>query len=183
MAWQISLKSIRIRLGRSVITAGGILLGIAFYSSVRTTGLFDTGKIDLAAAHRQQWLAIMALLVCFVGIMNAMLMSVTERFKEIGTMKCLGATDRFIVMLFFIEAALMGLIASFLGWLLGWLIIVLLHLFSDGFKIFTAAAIQGTVIQCIQCLTIGAVITLVAAVPPAIRAAQMPPANALRTEI
>src|SRR5579864_6957994 len=131
-AWQISLKSIKIRLGRSIITAGGILLGIAFYSSVRSSGLFlATGKPDMAAIHRQQWLAIMALLVCFVGIMNSMLMSVTERFREIGTMKCLGALDRFIVTLFFIEAALMGVIASFVGWLLGWLVIAIIHLFSD----------------------------------------------------
>src|SRR5207249_2216753 len=102
-AWEISLRSIRIRLARSLITASGILLGIAFYSSVRTAALFPsgTGAEALAAGNRQQWLAIMALLVCFVGIMNAMLMSVTERFKEIGTMKCLGALNRFVVTLFF----------------------------------------------------------------------------------
>src|SRR5579871_2735268 len=156
-AWEISLKSIKIRLSRSLITASGIFLGIAFYSSVRTTGLFPpSGDANdpavIAAMHRQQWLAIMALLVCFVGIMNAMLMSVSERFKEIGTMKCLGATDPFIVMLFFIEAALMGLIASFLGWLVGWLIIVVLHLFSDGVKVFTAAMLQQSVMQCGQSL-------------------------------
>ena len=40
--------------------------------------------------NRQIWLVIMALLVCTVGITNAMLMSVAERFREIGTMKCLG---------------------------------------------------------------------------------------------
>src|SRR6185437_5767185 len=90
------------------------------------------GREIEAAANRQQWLAIMALIVCFFGIMNAMLMSVTERFKEIGTMKCLGALNRFVVTLFFIEAAFLGIISSLGGWLVGWLITCTVHLFTDG---------------------------------------------------
>jgi predicted lysophospholipase L1 biosynthesis ABC-type transport system permease subunit len=185
-AWQISLKSIKIRLARSMITASGILLGIAFFSSVRAVGLFpitQTGAAALAAEHRHQFLAIMALVVCFVGIMNSMLMSVTERFKEIGTMKCLGALDRFIVTLFFIEAALMAVIATILGWVIGWLIMVVIHLFSDGAKVFTSAFWAGSGVQFLQSLGISVAITLIAAIPPAIRAAKMPPAMALRSEI
>ena len=41
------------------------------------------------SARRNLWLVTLSLLVCIVGITNAMLMSVTERFREIGTMKCL----------------------------------------------------------------------------------------------
>ena len=41
-AWEISLKSIKIRLARSIITASGIFLGIAFYSAVKAAGLVDT---------------------------------------------------------------------------------------------------------------------------------------------
>ncbi|HLV78738.1 MAG TPA: FtsX-like permease family protein [Chthonomonadaceae bacterium] len=186
-AWQISIKSIKIRLGRSLITACGIFLGIAFYSSVRAVSLFPTGGSTsaeaLAALHRQQWLAVMALLVCFFGIMNAMLMSVTERFKEIGTMKCLGALDSFVVRLFFIEAILMGVFASFAGWLVGWLIITLVHLISDGASIFGGGFWPGTLALMMQATFIGTLITLIAAIPPAVRAAQMPPAVALRSEI
>lgn len=181
-AWQISLRSIKIRLGRSIITASGIALGIAFYSSVQSAGLFATIGGDAAAANRQQWLAIMALLVCFVGIVNSMLMSVTERFKEIGTMKCLGALDRFIVTLFFIEAGLMGLIASAIGWAVGWLIITLLHI-PDGIKAFGGAFWLGSLKQMVESVLLGTVITLVATIPPARAAAQMPPAMALRSEI
>jgi hypothetical protein len=187
-AWEISIKSIKIRLARSLITAAGIFLGIAFYSSVSTTGLFTPAGNQhspevMAAIHRQQWLAIMALLVSFVGITNSMLMSVTERFKEIGTMKCLGALDSFVVTLFFIEAGLMGILASLVGWFVGWLIIALLHLFSDGVKAFGGSFWSGTLIQLLISTGIGLLITLFAAIPPAIRAAQMPPAMALRSEI
>lgn len=185
-AFEISLKSIKIRLQRSLITAGGIFLGIAFYSSVKTSGLFPqtgTSAEAIAAAHRQQWLAVMALLVCFVGIMNSMLMSVTERFKEIGTMKCLGAMNSFVVKLFFIEAGLMGLLASLAGWFVGWFIIVLVRLFTDGAGSFTGAFWVGTVTQMVISIGIGALITLFAGIPPAVRAAQMPPAVALRSEV
>ena len=184
-AIEITLKSIKIRLGRSFITAGGIFLGIAFFSSVRTSSLFPIGTDDAAraAANRQTWLAVMALLVCFVGIMNSMLMSVTERFKEIGTMKCLGALDSFIVKLFFIEAMLMGMLASATGWLGGWLITALVRFITDGGKSFTTAFWQGTGIQMVQSILIGATITLCASIPPAVRVAKMPPANALRSEI
>lgn len=184
-AWQISIRSIKIRLGRSIITAGGIFLGIAFFSSVRASSLFPVGEgaEAIAAANRQTWLAVMALLVCFVGIMNSMLMSVTERFKEIGTMKCLGALDSFIVKLFFIEASLMGILASVSGWLAGWLITVVIRLITDGTKAFGPNFLVDTLIQMVISVGIGTFITLIAAIPPASRVAKMPPAAALRSEI
>ncbi len=191
-AWQISMKSIKIRFARSLITAAGILLGIAFYSSVRSAMLFtsappannpDAIAEAVAAAHRQSWLAMMALLVCFFGIVNSMLMSVTERYKEIGTMKCLGALDRFIVTLFFIEAGVMGAVSAAAGWFLGWFIIVFIHVVGGGFGLLDTSFWIGTLQQLVQCLSLGLGITLVAAIPPAIQAAKMPPAAALRSTI
>ena len=60
----------------------------------------NTAVIDIAQTQKHTWLVVMSLLVSAVGITNSMLMSVTERYKEIGTMKCLGALDSFIVKLF-----------------------------------------------------------------------------------
>src|SRR5207253_7391546 len=68
---------------------------------------------------QHRWLIGLALLVAFVGILNAMLMSVTERFREIGTMKCLGALDGFIVKLFLIESLFQGVVGTILGVLVG----------------------------------------------------------------
>ena len=185
-AWEISMKSIKIRLGRSLITASGIMLGIAFFSSVRTVVLFpitQTGAAAEAARSRHSFLAIMALLVCFVGIMNSMLMSVTERFREIGTMKCLGALDQFIVTLFIIEAGIMGLFSAMIGWFLGWLIMVIPHMFGGGAHDLNRAFFGGSLAQAAQSVAIGLVITLIACIPTARSAAKMPPAAALRSEI
>jgi putative ABC transport system permease protein len=55
----------------------------------------------VASTAKQRWIIILSLLVCVVGIVNAQLMAVTERFREIGTMKCLGALDRFVLRLFY----------------------------------------------------------------------------------
>jgi len=139
VAFHISMQSVRIRFWRSVITAAGTVLGIAFLVSVLTAMMIqrNSGAVtDPTEKYRMTWLVIMSLLVCLVGITNAMLMSVTERYKEIGTMKCLGAYDIFIVELFFIESALVGFIASIIGWLLGVSAVVLVKLFGEGFKVF-----------------------------------------------
>ena len=48
---------------------------------------------------KERWILFLSLLVCVVGIVNTQLMAVADRFREIGTMKCLGALDRFILRL------------------------------------------------------------------------------------
>jgi ABC-type lipoprotein release transport system permease subunit len=61
-----------------------------------------------------------------------MLMSVTERFREIGTMKCLGALDGFIVKLFLLESLFQGAVGTTLGVLLGLLVSFAMALLSYG---------------------------------------------------
>ncbi len=177
-AIQIAMNSLKIRFARSLITAAGIFLGIAFLAFSFTSMQLDRG--DAQAHNRQIWLLVMSFLVSTIGIMNSMLMSVSERFREIGTMKCLGALNSLIVRLFIIEAVFMGIISSVGGWLLGFLSVLLVH------------AVQGTAGRLTLslgltsfglCIVVGALITLLAALLPALRAAQMPPAAALRTDV
>jgi ABC-type antimicrobial peptide transport system permease subunit len=122
----------------------------------------------------------MSLLVSFVGIMNSMLMSVTERFREIGTMKCLGAPDDFVVSLFFVEATLTGIIASAVGWLLGFTMSVVQKLMGGG-SIHMSP--QTVLLLALGCTIGGGLMTLIATILPANQAAKMPAAAALRTEI
>ncbi|MFO8007415.1 MAG: FtsX-like permease family protein [Candidatus Brocadiia bacterium] len=138
------------------------------------------------------WLVGLSLLVCVVGIANAMLMSVTERFREIGTMKCLGALDKFIVKLFLIESSLQGIAGSVAGAAIGLLLAFLRSLFAfhatdpetgKGYwlavRYFPAAELLGWLLVA---LGTGVLLTVVAAIYPAIRAARMEPVQAMRVE-
>ena len=66
-----------------------------------------------------------------------MLMAVTERFQEIGTMKCLGALDRFVVRLFLLESGFQGLAGALIGALIGCLGSLLLGLKDYGLDLFS----------------------------------------------
>lgn len=116
VAWHQALASIRVRFLRHVITCLGIALGIAFFASVQMLSkVHATGADAAMQAARLKWLVSTSMVMCLVGVTNSMLMSVTERYREIGTIKCLGASDGFIVKLFFVEAALLGSIGSVVG--------------------------------------------------------------------
>ncbi len=186
VALHISLQSVRQRFGRTIITAAGTVLGIAFYVSVKTAGIIQEGSGiagDPSDKVRMTWLTIMSLIVCLVGIVNAMLMSVTERYQEIGTMKCLGAYDGFIVQLFFIESLMTGLLSSFLGWILGFGSVVIIRLFSTGLKVFQYMEFGTSVLLLLVALAIGTVLSVLATIAPAYVASKMPAAAALRVEI
>lgn len=138
---------------------------------------------DITETYRNIWLAIMSLLVCAVGITNSMLMSVTERFKEIGTMKCLGALDSFIVTLFVLESAIMGISAAIVGFIFGFVISILTNAIDKGWKYVFAMESKDILNIFILAILSGLILTFLAAIPPARKAAGMPAAMALRSEI
>jgi len=153
------------------------------------TGVAEGGQASAEAqarmqedASKQQWLIALSLLVCVVGIANAMLMSVTERFREIGTMKCLGALDSFIVRLFLLESTFQGLAGTSLGILIGLAMTMLLAMMDYGnfvFDYFPSASIMQSAGYA---LVVGTVLSLVGAMLPAYRAAKMEPVEAMRVE-
>ena len=121
--------------------------------------------------YQSIWLGVMSLLVSFVGIMDSMLMSVTERFREIGTMKCLGAPDDFVVTLFFVEATLTGILASAVGWIVGFVMSILQNT-ANGTPP-TIPILTGLLLA-LGCTFGGGLMTLIATVLPARQAAIMP---------
>lgn len=134
------------------------------------------------ARSRQNWLIALALCVAFVGIMNSMLMSVTERFREIGTMKCLGALDSFIVKLFLIESSMMGFIGTSLGVLLG--LVFSLGKYCWDFDLGILSFVPGAALgqSVVWALLIGTGLAFFGAIIPAIIAARMEPVAAMRVD-
>ena len=190
-AVKIALRSLRIRFWRSLITMAGIVLAIAFLSSVLTSGAVTaslrglpkyTGQVIGGDQAIQIWLTAISLLVCVVGITNAMLMSVTERYREIGTMKCLGALDWFVVKLFLFEAGFLGLVGSAVGACLGF-VFALLAAMSQYEHVLGSLSWGSAFLRLVVAVLVGASLTVVGAIYPARRAGRMPPADAMRTEI
>lgn len=182
-AFKIAWRNITIRLGRAMITGAGTMLGIAFLMSVFAAKLVQQAQgivLDTGQQQRSAWLVSMSLLVSFVGITNSMLMSVTERYKEIGTFKCLGALDNFIVKLFLIESGLLGFFGSLLGAVVGLLFVLLANITTGALgKLAWGQALMYVVV----CVILGTILSITAALPPAIRAARMQAIDAMRTEV
>lgn len=130
-----------------------------------------------------RWVVSLALLVAFVGILNAMLMSVTERFREIGTMKCLGALDGFIVKLFLIESLFQGGVGTACGVLLGVLASLAAATWSFGGFAWIQMPWPAIAGACALCFTIGLALTVAGALYPAWQAARMHPIAAMRVEV
>jgi len=133
---------------------------------------------------RSVWIITIALLVTVIGITNALLMSVTERFREIGTMKCLGALGGFIRRVFFIESALIGLAGSLLGGLLGFLVAFGMYCVTFGpGLVWASMSLPALLLFYLITLLAGVAMAILAAIYPAGFASRMVPATALRSNI
>jgi hypothetical protein len=146
-------------------------------------------KEEVAAKRenfRNGWIITISLLVTVIGISNAMLMSVTERFREIGTMKCLGALSAFVRRMFLIESALMGLVGGILGCVVGFVFSVLVYMISYGFDTALHATLAGLgtlLLFALASLVCSLILSTLAALYPASVASEMVPATALRSSI
>jgi putative ABC transport system permease protein len=123
--------------------------------------------------------AVIALAVGGIGVMNIMLVSVRERTREIGLRKALGATPGNITWQFLIEAITLtlsgGLIGMLLGWLLGGAVALVMKALWD---VFWVPMVPLPWVFAVMCTSIG--IGLVFGVYPAWRAGQLDPIVALR---
>jgi len=194
-----AVQSMRLRLGRTLITAACVAGAIAFLSynvfALRSLSSpeepetdaralagaggdffegLDRFTVDRSAEQKRLFVVVLSLLVASVGITNSMLIALKERYREIATLKCLGAPHVFIRGLFLAEALLLGLAGSSAGWLLG----LVLHL--GGQEAVAPAA--WLALAGLACFGVGVLMTLAASVWPIRLALAMMPVEALRVE-
>lgn len=120
-------------------------------------------------------IAAISLLVGGIGIMNIMLVSVTERTREIGLRKAIGATNKDVMIQFLIEAILMSLIGGIAGVLLGSSIATLITIFA-GWTVRVSAF--SIILATVFSLAVGIIFGLW----PARKASMLDPIEALRYE-
>jgi putative ABC transport system permease protein len=121
-----------------------------------------------------------SLLVGGIGIMNIMLVSVTERTKEIGLRKALGARKRDILLQFLTESSLLSLIGGIIGIMFGWLIAYVVGqiALATGNDFIPIVGMDAIILS----TTFSAAIGLFFGIYPATRAANLEPVEALRYE-
>lgn len=124
------------------------------------------------------WITAIAALSLFiggVGIMNIMLLSVTERMHEIGLRKAIGATRRQILGQFVLEATVLSVVGGLIGIVLSLAIVGLLHTYTDLKPVISWQAVGIAT-------GVSLVIGVVFGVVPAVKAASKDPIEALRHE-
>ncbi len=118
-----------------------------------------------------------SLLVGSIGIMNIMLVSVTERTREIGLRKAVGAKRRDILVQFLLEAAMLSLVGGVIGLIGAWLVAQGISLIDLGG--FTINAVVSPFIVFLA-ISVSVFIGLASGIYPAMRAARLNPIEALR---
>ena len=121
------------------------------------------------------WIASIALLVGGIGVMNIMLVSVTERTSEIGLKKAIGARKNRILFQFLTEAAVLTSLGGVIGVIVG---LILSKIISKVASIPVAISVPAIVISVVFSMVIGIVFGLL----PSVKAANLNPIDALRRE-
>lgn len=202
--FQIAWQGLRIRLVKTFLVTGCITLALAFLTYILVSNglvaqvaerasetlrqrLAREGLLErmLSPEQRSQtaWMLGIALLISFVGIVNAMLISVTERFREIGTMKCLGGLDSFIVKLYLFESLCQGIVGTLLGTAIGFALG-----YGEGLSRFGGEAMRLLPLAAVARILAtsflsGVGLTVLGALYPAWSAARMEPVDAMRSEV
>jgi ABC-type antimicrobial peptide transport system permease subunit len=185
LVWQMALSSLRVRLFRAFLTVLTISTAAAFMMYLLVMPVPEGAETAQSVTERQSWylMLVLALVVSGAGVLNTMLMSVTQRYREIGTMKCLGAPDMFVLASTLVEAAILGLIGAAIGVLAGIFIGFLLGLAEFGLSVFSHVRLDLWLLpKTMIVFLVGMFLTTLGACVPAYIAARMPPIEAMRGE-
>lgn len=155
---------------------------------LKTFALIDQLKeIKTAFLFMDMFLAAVAMIgitVASLGIINTMVMSILERYREIGIMKAIGASDKDVKKIFFFESGMIGFLGGIFGLALGWFVSTVINQIANHFL-----AKQGVpyvnyfsfpLWLCLGAVAFSILVSLAAGLYPALRAARVDPVVALR---
>lgn len=155
---------------------------------LKTFALIDQLKeIKTAFLFMDMFLAAVAMIgitVASLGIINTMVMSILERYREIGIMKAIGASDKDVKKIFFFESGMIGFLGGFFGLALGWFVSTMINQVANHFL-----SKQGVpyvnyfsfpLWLCLGAVAFSILVSLAAGLYPALRAARVDPVVALR---
>ena len=147
------------------------------YSIVNLTDVMDAVNDVMAALELLLGaIAGISLLIVGIGIMNIMLVSVTERTREIGIRKAIGALKSDIVVQFMIESVIISLIGGLIGMLISQGVLTTLNTLYPDYHFGITAGVAA------MALGFSIMVGLVFGIYPANKAAKLKPINALRYE-
>lgn len=148
--------------------------GIEDFSVLKQQQLLDlSGSVINTATGFTTGLAAVALLVGGIGIMDIMLVSVSERTREIGIRKAIGATNRQILGQFLIEGLVLTIGGGFIGILVSLIIFGSLRLYTDLHPIINTSVM-------VLAVAVSVIVGIIFSVAPALKAARKNPIDALR---
>lgn len=184
-AIRFSISDMMMRGPRTTLTLLSIVLSIAFFVGFLTNASLAEFIIGRESETQTYYLIVssVAIVVCGVTITNAMIMSATERFNEIGTLKCLGALDRHVVLIFLVE----GLVLGFVGGSIGGLIGLVAGLLATSIQFGLARILLFPAINLIRMLMSGIGLSLaltgLSSIYPVYFAVHLSPTEAFRYEV
>ena len=187
-AIRLGYDYIKRRRDRAFINIASVALGIAFLATLLLTDSFYRAFVAAGGAHLsiesyQYWLMFVALIVSVVGITNAVLIAVYERYREIGTLKCIGAMDRHILLLFLVESLIQGGIGGVLGFVLGVVGALISTASTTGLDIIFKVPLTEMAVLFLGSTTLSVLLTVIATIYPARHAAKLNPVEALSYEL
>ena len=149
--------------------------GFSYQSDDLMSQAADIQKLSNATNNQLLWIAGISLLVGGIGVMNIMLVTVTERTREIGLKKAIGAKKRRVLWQFLTEAAALTSIGGMIGVAAG---VILSRLIASVMGTPTAVSYPAILVAVVFSMFIGVIFGML----PAVKAANLNPIDALRRE-
>ena len=177
-AFKLGVSYLERRRDRSLLNIASIALGLSFFTTLLLTDTFYQTYTGLNGGNAvidqsYYWLVVVALAVSVVGITNAMLISVYERVREIGTMKCIGALDQHIIILFFVEAFLQGVVGGLFGVVLGTIGAIVTTVSTTGLEIILKVEPIKLLTLYSSSVLIAVLLSIIATIYPAYQASKL----------